>query len=279
MKLGLTTQQQYQPMALAGFFSWLKRAVNKVVNAVKIFLPRSVYEILNDFTNGDGRFSFGGVFGSQDPTIQGRSVVLNTNGVTTDLPLTPSEEAILNQWLSLFTAYVKPFFKLIKEQRDNAPTLLELKNTYNKVQRLISVLSFYINYTSINGENGFTLNTVRSRNEFLKIQIETLQETLGDLVSQFNIDLKPISKNVAFQAMNYEGLAFDLPTTFNATTLEFYVKNVEGVDVGGDDDENSENTVLTPVSGGETNKINYSKWALILLAAYGAKKILINSNK
>lgn len=275
----VTEYSQYNNKALAGFWSWLGRAVNKVVRAIRDFLPRNVFMVLDDATNGDGSFNWGGVF---DITQPGGGAVQRFSNPT-DYPLTTSDEFMLDGFVVNFTAFIKPLFEDLKSVRDGQSTVAEIKDIYNQAQRVISVIKYCINISLQDTRGRYSINALKSRNEFLLIQVGTIEQTLNELISQYNISVKPRQENISFTGSDYSILDFELPNIFANTVKTFAVSAIDDVEITDQDNDTGiiDDIVVPPSpTSDKASSGNLYKWAfaaLLLLLLLKNRRKSINS--
>lgn len=259
----VATYGHYNNKALAGFFSWLRRAVNNVINAISAFLPRQVFMVLDDFTNGDGSFSPFDVFNSG-----GQAKNFNN---PTDIPLTNADEFMLDSWLVNYNAFVLPFFKNLKNVKDGQSTIADIKDVYNNTYKIIAVLKYCIEVSLQDTRNRYSQNALLSRNAFIDIQIGTLESTVNDLISQYSITVKPITEPISFRGSDYNLLDFQLPNVFAAPTKRFAVSAIDDIDISDDDNQSGiiDDIVVPPSpTSDKASTGTYWKWvfAALLLA-------------
>lgn len=268
----------YNNKALAGFFSWLGRAVNKVVRAIGSLLPRNVFQVLDDATNGDGSFNWGGIF---DVTQPGGAVQRFSN--PTDYPLTTSDEFMLDSFVVNYTAFIKPLFENLKQVRDGKSTVAEIKNIYNQTQKVISVINYCISVSLQDTRGRYSTNAIKSRNEFLALQIDTIEETLNELISQYSISVKPREETISFTGADYNVLDFDLPNVFATSVKTFAVDAIDDVEITDEDNDTGiiDDIVVPPSpTSDKASSGNFYKWAfaaLLLLLLLRKKRKSINS--
>lgn len=244
---------QVQP-AMAGFFSWLKRAVKNIGEVVSSFLPSPIASAIIDFTNGDGEFygyHTGNIFGNLNRGFGPDYAIV-------DIPLTAEDEAILDAWLkNSFTPFFQPFIVKIKEVKNN-PSDIEAIKIYNVTQEFLSYLKWLQVYSATNGQPGYSDNALKARNQFLKLQAELLKQTLNDFVLTHNIQFFPETVTLTITKSKYALLGFNTPEVFNIPAKQIIHEDI----YNGNDIENElPDTTTAP----KTTNNNKGKWLLVAL--------------
>lgn len=209
MQNQITTYNQYQPMALAGFFRWLRDAVNKVTNVLKPFLPSPIYNILNDFTDGDGRF-FGVNTGSLLPPEKTIGLgTPRTSGLTLDefeqmYPIDASDRRILDLWLNTFTNTLQTYFASIANAKD-------IIAAHNKLYQFIAVLEYATANNLQVAQGTISNNAIQLRNAFIDIQIAALEDTIKSKLEEQNLDLQYTTVTATVNGFSWRntGIVFD----------------------------------------------------------------------
>lgn len=257
-------QNPYKTNSNKGFFSWLKKAVKAVVNvAINIAIPGNGYGVINaliDFVDGDGMF--GGV-----------NFNLKTNQTSinfTDLPLTESDIISLDNWL--YNQFL-PFYTNIL---DNLKQLEGVVNThindiidrYNYVQEFAAYVDYMKNVSEANGQQGLSINAVKTKNAFLEIKKSYLLEQLENLLVNDQYDYQTHNKVInenKFTALDYDPIG-DVKTEVN--TISF----IDGVNIL---QQNHTNNNITSTQNQQNKK--GSLWLPIAITA-GAILLSNSSN-
>lgn len=205
-------KEQYTP-ALGGFFSWLKRAVQNVANAIIEIShnPAFIADIAVDIFDGHG-FTLGNQNGYLFRTIPVETV---------EIPLNPVDEQKLDVWVqSKFLPYYKTFFTTLKQYSTNPPPLATFIVFYNNVQKFIGFLKWYKNYVLVIGEGSFSINALKARNQFFDVQIELLEADLLEFIASRNMSVNPANSNVNLSTNKYSSLGFNTPTSVSVNVLQ-----------------------------------------------------------
>lgn len=225
----VTTQQTYVP-ALGGFFSWLKRAVQNVVNAIVTvsYNPTFVFDILEDLFNNDGSFNVG------NPNLCRRldsgTCRLTSTGYA-DIPLTPNEEAILDNWVNNnFTPFKRYLSGKLKQLDTNSLTIVDFVSYYNEVQLVISALEWYQNYSLSINELGLTQNAKLARNQFIDVQIGLLQSEIQQYMLDAYIDLIPNLVSIDLETSKYLALGLQFPQLISVNSYMIDLGEVQNPD-------------------------------------------------
>lgn len=269
MRNDLATYQQYQVQpAMAGFFSWLRKAVNTVATALTGIVPFA--GALADFTDGDGQW-FNIPFGSLMDNSSGfRQEQLMETSV--DYDLSPSEEAVLDFWVeNNFLPILKPYLLTLKGYIANPPSIETFNAFYNEMQEFIAVLKWYQGYVLSTGERRYTDNALKSRNQFMNVQIAQLQSQLQLYIESTNAYIQTEAINVSVSKAKYRGLAFVTPEVFNVNT--YIVSSIQTID--------DTDVVISdaPIDTTMTAQTKSYKWVLWLLAAGVVYKLTTKKNK
>jgi hypothetical protein len=223
MGTNLVKHNQYENLGLKGFFGWLRRTVNKVVNIIRPFIPNYVFVALDDFTNGDGQFDFGGVFNSDNENRPFQ--------VTTDLFLTPLDEANLDNWVdNNFLPYITPIFSTLESYKTNKPSVEDFIIFYNEAQMLIAYLTVQSQLDIANGVNGLSINAIKSRNSFLQLQIKTLRETLSEYLVTESLEVSESRVQLSIFTSKYAALGFNSPAEMTILYKEIATLNGAVID-------------------------------------------------
>ncbi|MCB0462673.1 MAG: hypothetical protein R2816_06780 [Flavobacteriaceae bacterium] len=244
------------PVALAGFFSWLKRAVTNVVRAVAKVShdPFFAINIIEDAFDGNG-FTIG---------IKSSGINLNQN-----LNLTAQDEVKLDNWVNNnFLPFYKQYFIKIKEYNLNPPTVKVFKAFFDEAMEFIALIDWYRDFVKFNGETYLSSDAINARNQFLDIQMRVLEKEINKYISSTNVNLNQTTKNQVIDPEKYSSLLFNLPSN---TTISVVQQS-----------ESTENVVMVsndpPVL--EENKKKSNGAGLFFLALIGLSFILsLNSKK
>jgi hypothetical protein len=249
-------KQNYPQPAMAGFFSWLKRAVKNVGEAVASFLPSPIASAVIDFTNGDGSF-----YGYHTGNIFGNSFRdFSEDYAIVDIPLTAQEEAVLDTWLNnSFTPFFKPFIEKIQSVKNN-PSEVEAVKIYNVTQEFLSYLKWYQVYAENNGQKGFSVNAIKARNQFLKIQAELLKQTLEDFLVTYNLQFFTEVVTLTITKSKYALLDLNTPDVFNIPAKQIVIDD-EDINYG-NGNELPDTTETAPTTN---NASKNSKWIIAVL--------------
>lgn len=202
--------EAYNQQGLGGFFSWLKKAVAFVGEAVATFLPPSIGNVVQDFTNGDGSFGgfcTGNIFDWFETGTSGSGTSCRT--LMQDYPLTVLEEYLLDEWVANnFTPIYKSRLEIIANWRTSTPNELAFIKGFNNVNEFISLCQWYADILNTIGEPNSSGNVSESKSNFLLIHADILQETLNDYLSTsgtlFNAQM--LSKEVTMSKYSAMGL-------------------------------------------------------------------------
>jgi hypothetical protein len=248
-----------RPIAMAGFFSWLGRAVKAVAQSVFTALPftnGNVWDVIEDFTNGDG--SFGGQdLGGTGVNIWGDlSNIMNQRVSTQDLPLSQQDEAYLDNWVATkFTPFFKQKLQTIKNANVNGVSLEQFISIYNNTYKTISFFVWYRNYAITNENSGLSSNAITSRSRLIDIQMELLKEQLQLYIASNNIDVRPIKITaVSINTSQFNVLGFNVPGVISNPAYQITTTNNIIIFDGGDIDI-EDNTNDTPIDIGASNTV------------------------
>lgn len=209
----LVPQNYYEPQpALGGFFSWLRKAVNRVSQIVKEVSP-TIGGWLDDFTNGDGNF-FGIHFGSL--IREDRAFSANE-----DIPLTSFEEVMLNDWLNnQFIPFYKPFIEDIKHFISKPPKAKLFAEYFNEAYEFLGLLNWYRSNSDTIWQIYLSKNQIKARNEFLKKQIGDLEILISRYLETTGTVFEVNDKNISINTKKYEALGFEIPNVINTSTKQ-----------------------------------------------------------
>lgn len=211
--------------AMAGFFSWLRKAVNKIVVALEDVIPFS--SILIDFTDGDGHF-----FGAQTGTLcrfAPDATQCRTTTASIDYPLTPEDEQMLDDYTDYtFLPFFKPYLSKIKGFISNPPSYDAFVDYYNKAQQFIAYLKWYQNYVITAGEGDFSRNALLTRNEYFNIQIALLEDSIEKYITSTGVRANAVSKNTTIDSELFSELQFNAPKTVAINPKEITLQTVSG---------------------------------------------------
>lgn len=236
MKNSLVSSYHYEEERLAGFFSWLKKAVNtvgQVLSSIPAF--SSVGSILVDFTNDDGDFfgiHFGTIvkpkeqgFSNSAKTIVGGVLInptkpanpTNSNSEVTDIPLTATEENILDQWMANFLKQLTKIINDLNSAQINVETFI---NAANEAINWCEGTEQFID-GGINPSN-YTEDMITVRNAFLEMQVITMTELLADIIAKkaFSLTLNSVNKKLNKSWLNTFG--YNYSTNVSSYTGDSY---------------------------------------------------------
>lgn len=228
-----TTENHFEDTGLNGFFSWVRKALNRVAAVVTVFSP-GLGGILNDFSDGDGSF-----FGFNTGTIGGggtgneftlfRSSVVDQ--IDLDIEVTPLDEANLDNWLK---NNFLPYFNIVLQKLqgfNNSNTSPETFIIYyNEVNLLIAYLLTVMRDDRLNGVDGLSRNGVLARIEFLKVQTHTLKGLLDEYTSNNDLDVFTRKQSLNISTSKYNSLGFNSPETLRVSYKEVALINGTPVD-------------------------------------------------
>jgi hypothetical protein len=278
------------PLAMAGFFSWLRKAVNKVVNIAGPFLPPRVFEILDDFTDGDGSFldqRFGNIFG-EDATISQEVLFRPTaNTLNEDFDLSTLDESILDEWVNTkFLPYYNTVLQNVKEAQSKSNLINFFIAKLNNVSKFIAFLDDYIIKASANPSlhkinNQLSTNGVLALTEFLKIQSKTLQEVLTEVIETESLSIETVMTQVQIDTNPYQNLLLSKTAVVNTTYNEIKSVNGSTVDYNTDGQNISDDTIIVNNDAGVITEVQKgsTKVFIYLLGAFALYQIMKKSKK
>src|SRR5690606_4819868 len=145
--------------------------------------------------------------------------------------LTPAEEAVLDNWVdNHFVPFFNNLLAIIKHAKD-VPTTANIVTAYNEANFVKSLFLWYQQYAVSNGQAGFTENAIKARNEFLKVQIESITQTL-------NVSIPTMvgsKQTLIVSAQDVEELNIATPAVFTIATIQINSTNTIPVDTITDD--------------------------------------------
>lgn len=212
-----------QPLAMAGLFSWLKKAVSTVLYVASNVMSGNIVALAQDFTDGDGQiggYTWGNI-GAGDGSFWGnfwsRSSIDTSLEQIPDYPLTAEEELQLDLWVEkFFIPLFKNRLEIINGWRLSKPSNSDFTKGFNKIQEMIAVFNWYADYIKVYGEPSRQLsdNAVITKAAFLKIQADILNKELEDyLTNTYTIyDSEIVTHEVS--KVTYAKIISDAPETF-----------------------------------------------------------------
>lgn len=228
--------------ALGGLFSWLKKAVRNVVNAVAQVShnPLFIFDILEDAFDGNG-FDIGYSSSFNRGIMQDFS--LDTN-------LTPQDEYMLDTWIeNKFLPLYKTYFSTIKDYSLNPPTIDVFNDYYNEAQEFVALIDWYKKYVIVNGEGLFTPEALQARNQFFDVQIQLLNAEISNYISTTNIKIEQKSVTRIISRSEYLILGFNMPPSISLQVMQTNEKSIDGSNI-----VNNTTTNITPTTNVNTKK-------------------------
>ncbi|MDH7913207.1 hypothetical protein [Winogradskyella sp. SYSU M77433] len=259
---------EISPVALAGFFGWLRRTVNNVLNAVAEVShnPLFVFNILQDAFDGGG-FNLGN-------DNQGEYLFRTNNN--SEVELTAQDEAVLDNWVeSNFKPFFLPYFSKLKEFSLESPTIEEFSSFYNEAHEFIAYLKWYIEKpVSVGFNQTFSTNALIVRNQFLQIQIELLDGDIKSFLKATKLNVDNYMETISLSTAKYVGLNFSSPNfiTLSVSKIDSEaIRNIETNEV------QNNNSVITYSQ--EVNSEKKSSGGTLLLLAILGLSVFFAVNK
>lgn len=253
---------QLPPVAMAGFFGWLKRTVNNILNAVSEVShnPFFIITIIDDAFDGDGEFNLG----NSNP-----GEYLFRNGAQQEINLTIQEQTVLDLWVETqFKPLFLNYFSELKEFSVNSPRLSVFKQFYNNLHEFIAYLKWSVSRDVSSGlDPVFSINALLARNQFLDIQISVLLADLNEYIDatgiSFSSEKRPINVNTSkYQVLGFRNVPPTLNTEARQVVEDSFVENSTDTALNNDDV-----VVYTPP---KNNKNKSSVGALLVFGLLGA---------
>jgi len=288
MQNKLATSRQYQKTGLNGFFSWLKKTVNKIAVALeKVGFPYA--SILYDFTDGDGKFygiKFGNFWSDQEKQTEIGTNAKVLSAITVDLPLTAAEETYLDHWVeNSVLPFTESYVNKVKMLAYSSPTLINFGTVYNE----ITMISAFVEWYALNYQNYITnltpVNVVKTQIALLQINAAVIQEQLDNYVANAGVSLttETVSSKVS-TSLNFKGLGINIPgpiqlthkklTAVNLTLVEAPIETVGNEPPVAID----EPTTTTPGTTNEDGSSIATKSVLLFTAGFILNKLFSNNN-
>lgn len=259
MQNKLAINNHYQQQGLKGFFSWLKKTVNKISVQLKANgVP--FMGILDDFTNGDGKFfgfKFGNYFAQEAQTEIGTGFKSLNGVLDTDLPLTAIEESYLDTWVDQnVIPFTANYINKIKALAYSSPTLINFGAVYNEVSMLTAFVEWYsVNYQNYSN-SATSLNVVKTQIALLQVNAAIIQEQLDIYVTNANVSIttETVSSKVS-TSLNFNGLGVNIPGSIQLTHKKLTAVNLSLVQAPVTTVGNEDPVIVTPgtTTGPETS--------------------------
>ncbi|WP_426431025.1 hypothetical protein ACPX19_01395 [Winogradskyella sp. HB-48] len=251
------------PVALAGFFSWLKRTVNNVLNAISEVShnPFFVLTMIEDAFDGDGAFNLG----NSNPG----EYLFRGGSAQEEINLTIQEQAALDQWVETrFKPIFLTYFSELKVFSSTTIRLSEFRDYYNDAHEFIAYLKWYITRdVSSTYDPALSINARLARNQFLEIQLEILKTDIMSFVDSTRLSFTTEIIESAIITNKYSALGFsNVPQSINTQVRK--IKDNSFVDSSTNTNlEEDTEVVYTPI---ETVKKKSSLGTILVLGLIGA---------
>lgn len=288
MQNKLAINNHYQQQGLKGFFSWLKKTVNKISVQLKANgVP--FMGILDDFTNGDGKFfgfKFGNYFAQEAQTEIGTGFKSLNGVLDTDLPLTAIEESYLDTWVDQnVIPFTANYINKIKALAYSSPTLLNFGTVYNEVSMLTAFVEWYsVNYQNYSN-SATSLNVVKTQIALLQVNAAIIQEQLDIYIANASVSLttETVSSKVS-TSLNFNGLGVNIPGSIQLTHKKLTAVNLTLVEAPIETVGNETPVVIeepittTPGITNEDGSSIATKSVLLFAAGFILNKLFSNNN-
>ncbi|REG89900.1 hypothetical protein [Winogradskyella sediminis] len=210
----LVTSNHFKEPGLNGFFGWLKRTVNNVLNAVSEVShnPFFAFTVIRDAFDGGG-FNIG----NSNPGQFNTGLVRRNSGSeqlsdlnSQEVELKEAEEALLDLWVeSRFKPLFLSYFTQMKQFSITPPKLNEFKIFYNNVYEFIGYINWSINnVVSHNSHLFLSNNVITARNRFLSIQMELLEADIKGYIESSNLNFNVKETPFNLYTNKYQTLDF-----------------------------------------------------------------------
>lgn len=219
----LSTNNQFKPQGMAGFFGWLRRTVGNVINAVSevsrnpLFLANIAVDALNggSFTIGNGT--------TVDDVMQFFDINRQSNTSLTDFSsLNQLDEQKLDLWVSSnFMPYYMTFFIRTKQMAMVSTSMNKIIEIANEAELFISLLQWNNTYVLINGDPNFSNNAVVSRAEFIEVQIKILRAEMEDFINSRGVLVKRSNVTKSVFKSDNAFLNLNMPDSINVSVRHY----------------------------------------------------------
>lgn len=251
--------QKSQP-GLNGLFSWLRRTVNNILNAVSEIShnPFFLFTVFEDAFDGGG-FNLG----NDNPG----EFYLRTE-YNQDIELTVQEEIILDNWVEQrFKPLFLSYFSQLKEFSQTTPRLNDFKVFYKNAYEFIGYINWSIaNVSSHISQPFLSENVLRARNEFLNIQMQLLVADIEGYISVSNFSFSTRDIQEAVNTSKYQVLDFNVNQTVSIIKRDF----IQGSFVGSASNQPiNDETPITYNTNQQSANSNTNRNALKIALMFG----------
>ncbi len=283
MNTQLTTYHQNRPIAMAGFFSWLGKAVKAVARSVVNVITGQnggLWGVIEDFTNGDGQFGGENLGGWSF----GQNAISSFIGRQSnqDYPLSQTEETILDNWVEQnFIPFFRAKLEAIKTANDYGLSVNEFVELYNSIHQTIGFFKWLHQYSLSQSQQSFgalSQNAINARGSLVDLKMELLKEQLDAYMQNKQISVTAVKRTFDVSSFDYGNLGFLLPQSIRISAYQ--VDGENDITESSNTTSNNGNDAVNTSSPGTTieGKPNYLAYG-IAAVALGVLYKSFNKNK